>query len=86
MEWNVSTKSGVVESLVIPDIVKVEYFNSVDQGYDNCSTEILTASADSEWSFTIPPGIVPFGSDTIYLRVKTVRKVGGRRLPGELSM
>ncbi|HNP99545.1 MAG TPA: T9SS type A sorting domain-containing protein [Bacteroidia bacterium] len=60
----------VVESFSYPDIVKVEYFNSVDQGYDNCSTEILTASADSEWSFTIPPGIVPFGSDTIYLRVK----------------
>lgn len=53
------------------DIVQVEYFTDTDLGYGLNTVMNVTASPDSNWSFTIPvSGSLPIGYHKIYIRTK----------------
>lgn len=73
--WNLTAKR-IVEADDNPyslNVIKVEYFFDVDNGFESNAFKQVTASGDSTWNFNIPFNQLPLTwtlNDTLFLRVQ----------------
>jgi len=72
--WSHTTRKliDVGENTPFSNVIKVEYFFDVDNGFGSNSSLTLTAAADNTWHIDIPQEDVPAGwtsGDTLFLRV-----------------
>ena len=54
------------------EVIKVEYFFNVDNGFENNSFELLKASPENTWNFKNPFDMLPAewkSNDTLSIRV-----------------
>jgi hypothetical protein len=73
--WSQTSRSFVQadDNFNLSEVIKVEYFFDVDNGFGNNSFELLEASSDNTWNFIIPFDQLPKdwkANDSLSIRVQ----------------
>ena len=73
--WSITKRKLVEadENIGLLNVINIEYFFDVDNGFSNNNSTQLVASTDSTWTFNIPYNQLPVTwtpNDTLFLRVQ----------------